>query len=205
MTEAPPRRAEIDPLGPPAYDRYVRPHLRPEDDGKFVAVDVDSGDYEIDETDAGAVLRLSARRPFAHQWLTYAGYERTGRLPTRTASFVYRSHTPPPDTSDVIRLGQQIFESRIESTLRPEDHGKFIAIDVDTGHYEMDRDQLAAGDRIHTLRTGARVFMMRVGHKGLEKFGFLRTVRRLDLSTTHTRRSSIYGWPAPRVCKMSRP
>jgi hypothetical protein len=177
MNTAPPKPAEVDPLGPPAYDRYVRPHLRPEDEGKYVAVDVNSGDYEIDESDAAAVLRLSARRPFARQWLTFAGYEKTGQLPRWTASQVYRQHTPRPDMSDVVRLGQQIFDEQIKPTLRPEDHGKYIAIDVDTGAYEIDASELAAGNRIHTRRTGARVFMMRAGYKGVERFGFLRAAR----------------------------
>jgi hypothetical protein len=56
------------------FDRQVRPALRPEDDGKFVAIDVNTGDYEIDEGDYAAVMRLRARRPAAEIWLERAGY-----------------------------------------------------------------------------------------------------------------------------------
>ena len=40
-------RAELARLGQEIYDRVVRPALRPEDHGKFVAVEVETGDYEM--------------------------------------------------------------------------------------------------------------------------------------------------------------
>lgn len=36
---------ELARLGAAAFDRHVRPALRPEDDGKFVAIDVVTGEY----------------------------------------------------------------------------------------------------------------------------------------------------------------
>ena len=36
---------ELARLGAEVFDRNVRPALHPEDDGKFVAVDVVSGEY----------------------------------------------------------------------------------------------------------------------------------------------------------------
>ncbi|HWY88843.1 MAG TPA: hypothetical protein VNX28_19175 [Gemmataceae bacterium] len=42
---------ELACLGGDIFDRQVRSALRPEDDGKFVAIDVETGDYEIDEDD----------------------------------------------------------------------------------------------------------------------------------------------------------
>ena len=53
-------------LGAEAFDRHVRPTLRPEDDGKFVAIDLVTGDHVMDTDDCAAVMRL---RP-------------AGRLPT---------------------------------------------------------------------------------------------------------------------------
>ena len=60
-------------LGTETFDRLVRPLLRPEDDGKFVAIDIDTGDYEIDEDDYTAIMRLSARCPAAEIWLECVG------------------------------------------------------------------------------------------------------------------------------------
>ena len=72
--------AEIDRLGPLAYDRYVRPNLRPEDDGKFIALDVDTGEYELDASDYVATTRLLDRRPGARVWLMCAGLPATCKI-----------------------------------------------------------------------------------------------------------------------------
>lgn len=65
---------ELARLGAEIFDRRVRPALRPEDDNRFVAIDIASGDYEIDEDDYAAVSRLRARHPSAEVWLERAGH-----------------------------------------------------------------------------------------------------------------------------------
>lgn len=64
---------QLSRLGAEAFARNVKAHLRADDDGKFVAIDVDSGDYEIDEDDYAAVNRLRTRRPAAQVWLERVG------------------------------------------------------------------------------------------------------------------------------------
>ena len=63
-----------------AFAHQVRPALRPEDDGKFVAIDVESGTFEVDEDDHAAVSRLHRRVPGAQVWLVRAGYPTAHRL-----------------------------------------------------------------------------------------------------------------------------
>lgn len=71
---------ELARLGAEVFDRRVRPSLRPEDDGRFVAVDVVSGEYEIDPYDYAAVTRLRARVPTADVWLARVGSRATCRI-----------------------------------------------------------------------------------------------------------------------------
>jgi hypothetical protein len=77
-----PRRTldELAALGGVIFDRQVRPALRPEDNGKFVAIDVETGDYEMDEDDYAAVARLRARKPAADVWLMRAGFPTTYKM-----------------------------------------------------------------------------------------------------------------------------
>ncbi len=63
------RLAEDERLAEEVYDRLIRPVLRPEDEGKYVAVAVESGDFEMDADDYAATGRLLARRPGARLWL----------------------------------------------------------------------------------------------------------------------------------------
>ena len=71
---------ELGRLGDAIYDQQIRPKLRPEDKGKFVAIDVDTGEYEMDEDEYNAVMRLRARMPAADMWLIRVGYPTTCRI-----------------------------------------------------------------------------------------------------------------------------
>ena len=83
---------ELARLGEEIFDRQIRSALRPEDHGKFVAIDVVTGEYETDEDDYTAVMRLRSRIPAADIWLMRAGYKATYRIaaagwfPRRTAT-----------------------------------------------------------------------------------------------------------------------
>src|SRR6476659_8082051 len=84
----PPRTlAELAALGGEIFDRQVKARLRPEDEGKFVAIDVVSGDYELDEDDYAAVARLRALQPAADVWLMRAGSPAAYRMGTAMSLF----------------------------------------------------------------------------------------------------------------------
>jgi hypothetical protein len=72
---------EIAELGSELFDRRVRPLLRPVDDDKFVAIDIGSGEYELDHDDYTAVARLRARRPASAEiWLGRVGQPAAYRM-----------------------------------------------------------------------------------------------------------------------------
>jgi len=62
------------------YERDVRPALAADDEGKFVALDLDSGEYELDADDYSAVARLQARLPAADIWLGRVGQPAAHRM-----------------------------------------------------------------------------------------------------------------------------
>ena len=64
---------EVARLGKETYAKLVRPKLLADDDGKFVALDILTGDYEIDADDYTAIMRLRSRSPAAEIWLEMAG------------------------------------------------------------------------------------------------------------------------------------
>jgi hypothetical protein len=79
-TESPRTPEELARLGAEIFDCRVRPVLRPDDDGKFVAIDVRTGDHEIDEDDYAVVRRLRARLPSADIWLGRVGQPAAYRM-----------------------------------------------------------------------------------------------------------------------------
>ena len=56
---------EIGRQGKEIYARDIRPRVEPEHDGKFVAIDVDSGCWALGEEVLNAADRLEAERPEA--------------------------------------------------------------------------------------------------------------------------------------------
>jgi hypothetical protein len=71
---------EFSRRGGEIYDRDVRPALGPEDEGKFVAIDIASGVYEIDRDDYTATERLLTRQPQAQIWLARIGQPAAYRI-----------------------------------------------------------------------------------------------------------------------------
>ncbi len=82
MPATEPRRTpeELARLGSEVFERRVRPMLKPEDDGKFVAVEIQTGEYELDEDDYAAVSRLRVRIPGAETWLSRVGQPAAYRM-----------------------------------------------------------------------------------------------------------------------------
>lgn len=85
MTPATPRRnrEEVARIGQEVFERRVKPQLKAEDDGKFVAIDIVTGEYEVDADDYTAVMRLHGRNPGAEVWLVRAGYPAAYKLGLR--------------------------------------------------------------------------------------------------------------------------
>jgi hypothetical protein len=61
------------------------------------------------------------------------------------------------------RRGQEIYERDIRPRLGPDDDGKLVAIDIETGMLEMDRDGYIATERLYARKPDAQPWVVRVG------------------------------------------
>ncbi len=73
---------EVGRLGTEIYDGKLRAILESKDCGRFVAIDVKSQDYEVDDDDYQASERLRSRHPDARVYVKRVGFP---------AAFTYRS------------------------------------------------------------------------------------------------------------------
>ena len=71
----------------------------------------------------------------------------------------------------ISELGEKIYRERIKSRLAPSEKGKFVLIDVVSGHYEIDADFRAASDRLRNRRPDAVNYGVKVGYKAVFHFG----------------------------------
>ena len=69
------------------------------------------------------------------------------------------------------RRGDEMFETQVRPHLKDEDQGKFAAIDIDSGSYEIDEDELAACDKLMARLPQAQIWLVRVGSRYLHRFG----------------------------------
>ena len=70
------------------------------------------------------------------------------------------------------RRGDEIYNRVIRPQVETEaNKGKFVAIDIETGQWEMDADQMAAGDKLSARIPDAQTWMLRVGYGDLCRFG----------------------------------
>ena len=68
------KRGEAAHLGREIYLKDIKPLMHKEDIGKFVAIDVESDDYEIDDEVIEALHRLKDRHPDAVTTAQRVGY-----------------------------------------------------------------------------------------------------------------------------------
>jgi hypothetical protein len=59
--------------GDAIYEQKIRPILKPKDKDRLVAIDIESGEYEIGDDEIDVVHRLQARIPDAQTWLVRVG------------------------------------------------------------------------------------------------------------------------------------
>jgi hypothetical protein len=66
--------------GTDLYERQLRSQLEPAHLGKFVVINVDTGEYELDEEHLAASLRAMKRWPDAPKYATRVGSRTIGRI-----------------------------------------------------------------------------------------------------------------------------
>ena len=67
------KKEEIAQLGDAIFDRDVRPRLAPSDEGKFVAIDIESAAFLIKPGEIEACDALRAVVPNAQVWMVRVG------------------------------------------------------------------------------------------------------------------------------------
>jgi hypothetical protein len=66
---------EIEKRGEEWYERSIRSKVEAKNRGKICVIDVETGEYEIDDTMLAASRRALAKRPDAPLWALRIGYD----------------------------------------------------------------------------------------------------------------------------------
>jgi hypothetical protein len=79
---------------------------------------------------------------------------------------------PRYSKEEFARRGDEIYEGVLRPSIERGNEGKFVAIDIETGAYDIDADELAASDRLLSRVPNAQIWLRRIGSRYAHRFGF---------------------------------
>jgi hypothetical protein len=78
---------------------------------------------------------------------------------------------PRYSKEEFAQRGDALYESQIRSQVEEGNHGKIVAIDIETGDFEVDASEIAACDRLEVSHPDAQIWMVRIGSRYVRRFG----------------------------------
>jgi hypothetical protein len=74
-------------------------------------------------------------------------------------------------SDDVVRRGQEIYDRQIRALVEPDNVGRFIAIDINSGDYAVGPDYLPLCDTLENKHPDANCCILRIGHPAAVRLG----------------------------------
>ena len=75
----------------------------------------------------------------------------------------------PPD--ETARIGKEIYKTNIRHLVETDHYGQVVAIDIDSRSYALGENAIEASERLREHHPDAEVWLTRVGHRTLYRFG----------------------------------
>jgi hypothetical protein len=72
---------------------------------------------------------------------------------------------------EIARRGEEIYQQQLRARVEPGNEGKILVLDVDTGDYEIDGDDLAADHRLRSRHPDSVFYGLRIGYPAADKIG----------------------------------
>jgi hypothetical protein len=67
--------------------------------------------------------------------------------------------------------GTEIYEQQVRAHVEAGNHGKIVAIDIDSGTFELADDTITATGRLLARLPDAQIWIVRIGYAGVHRFG----------------------------------
>jgi hypothetical protein len=78
---------------------------------------------------------------------------------------------PRYSKEEFAQRGNEIYESHVRSQVEVGNHGKIVAIDIETGAFEVGEDIVTASDHLLAHLPDAQTWFIRIGHRAVDHFG----------------------------------
>ncbi|MGK7889363.1 MAG: hypothetical protein AB4042_08510 [Leptolyngbyaceae cyanobacterium] len=78
---------------------------------------------------------------------------------------------PRYSKEEFARRGDEIYESQVRSQVEAGNDGKIVAIDIETGAFELADDTMVATRQLYKRVPDAQPWVVRIGHRAVHRFG----------------------------------
>jgi hypothetical protein len=78
---------------------------------------------------------------------------------------------PRYSKEEFARRGHEIYESRVRQQVETGNHGKIVAIDIETGAFEVADELLTASKHLLARLPDAQTWFVRIGYPAVDHFG----------------------------------
>lgn len=65
---------------------------------------------------------------------------------------------------EIARRGNELYRQTIRDQVLPQHKGKFLVLDIESGDYEIDEDDLSAEEALRLRRPAGILFGLRIGY-----------------------------------------
>jgi hypothetical protein len=72
---------------------------------------------------------------------------------------------------ELAQRGQALYESSIRQQVEADNEGKIVAIDIETGDFEVNETVMKATDQLFERQPNAQPWTLRIGHSAVYHFG----------------------------------
>lgn len=66
---------------------------------------------------------------------------------------------------EFVRRGDEIYETQVRTQVEEGNYGKIVAIDIETGDFEVDKSKIVACDRLEARHPHAQIWIVRIGSR----------------------------------------
>jgi hypothetical protein len=78
---------------------------------------------------------------------------------------------PRYSKEEFARRGNALYEAQVRQHVEDGNHGKIVAIDIETGAFEVADTPMIAVDRLYEREPNAQPWVIRIGHRAVFRFG----------------------------------
>jgi hypothetical protein len=78
---------------------------------------------------------------------------------------------PRYSKEEFAQRGDALYESEIRQQVEEGNHGKIVAIDIETGAFELADDTMVAARQLYARVPDAQPWLVRIGYRAVHRFG----------------------------------